>query len=216
MLIWYGLWISRSSMASAKVGAPMAVCHWSIGSWLTAMVARRPWRSDQLEHDLDPTRNIQRCPDNRYCEPRAGDADGDPILVERRTHCRNRGWRRTRSDGRDLDDDGAPRFRRGLRVVPLLVRRRQGRRDCLSSIHRVPDVEECRRPYQGRDQVVLFLLGSAFPGCPPKEANRHQEYQGERNQRDPPPCGYPGRIREHEAEYECRKHDTEHHAPGSI
>ena len=45
MLIWYGLWISRSSMASAKVGAPMAVCHWSIGSWLAAMVAIRSART---------------------------------------------------------------------------------------------------------------------------------------------------------------------------
>ena len=124
----------------------------------------RLWQAKQAAHDLAPTRNIQRRPDSRYCEPRTGDADGDPNVVERRTHCWNRGWRWTRSDGRNLDDDGAPRFWRGLRAVPLLVGRRESRRGCLSSVRRVPDVEECRRPCQGRDQAGRARIPAGVSG----------------------------------------------------
>ena len=56
------------------------------------------------------------------------------------------------------------RFRRGLRAIPLLVSRRQSRRGCLSSIHRVQDVEECRRPRQGRDQADRARIPAGVSG----------------------------------------------------
>ena len=68
----------------------------------------RLWQAKQVKHDLGPTRNIQRCPVSRYCKPWTGDADGDPNLVECRPHCWNRGGRRARPDGRNLDADGMP------------------------------------------------------------------------------------------------------------
>ena len=49
-------------------------------------------------------------------------------------------------------------FWRGLRAAPLLVRRRQGRRGCLSSIHRVPDVEESGVPAK----AMIKPAGRAF------------------------------------------------------
>ena len=117
-----------------------------------------------------PTRNIQRRPDSRYCEPRAGDADGDPNLVERRTRCRNRGWRWTRSDGRNLDDDGAPRFWRGLRAVPLAPLRspsqRRARRRALARLNTVP-LAAPRNPPADRIARMAPTITNHPPQPPP-------------------------------------------------
>ena len=49
-------------------------------------------------------------------------------------------------------------------LFPLLVRRRQGRRGYLSFVHRVQDVEECRRPCQGPYQAGRARIPAGVSG----------------------------------------------------
>ena len=49
-------------------------------------------------------------------------------------------------------------------LFPFLYVGAQGRGGCLSSVHRVQDVEECRRPCQGRDQADRARIPAGVSG----------------------------------------------------
>ena len=63
-------------------------------------------RTKRLRHDIRPASRLQPRPARRDREPGPGPADGAQDYPERGPARRNRGRRRTRADGGDLDADG--------------------------------------------------------------------------------------------------------------
>lgn len=79
------LWTSRSRIASARVGSPRQVCHWSIGSWLVMRVVVVPF---DRRRDTHPARKRAPVPDT--CAPTSGP---DHCSTLRRSGCaKNAGY----------------------------------------------------------------------------------------------------------------------------